>query len=141
MVRWWSCHSCAKVTLLEYLPAIVPLEDAEVSKELERTFKRRGINVITNARFDAASVIAGDDGVTMTVGPDGGQAAEIAAEMLLVAAGRQPSAALARDGSRTLRESSPSLGGSKTTSASTPLARLQPSASSRTDVSIPVPTL
>src|SRR3954447_19287113 len=47
----------AQVTLLEYLPAIVPLEDREVSKELERTFNRRGIKVITNARFDAASVV------------------------------------------------------------------------------------
>ena len=46
----------ATVTLLEYLPAIVPLEDRDVSKELERTFSRRGIKVITNARFDAASV-------------------------------------------------------------------------------------
>ena len=78
----------ATVTLLEYLPAIVPLEDAEVSKELERTFKRRGITVITNARFDAASVIADDEGVRITVGPEGGEAKEIRAEMLLVAAGR-----------------------------------------------------
>ncbi len=76
------------VTLLEYLPAIVPLEDRDVSKELERTFTRRGIKVITAARFDAASVIAGDDGVRMTVGPEGKEAAEISAEMLLVAAGR-----------------------------------------------------
>ncbi len=43
-----------KVTLLEYLPAIVPLEDRDVSKELEKSFKRRGIEVVTNARFDAA---------------------------------------------------------------------------------------
>jgi dihydrolipoamide dehydrogenase len=78
----------AKVTLLEYLPAIVPLEDAEVSKELERSFNRRGIKVITNARFDAASVVADDEGVRITVGPEGGEATEIAAEMLLVAAGR-----------------------------------------------------
>ncbi len=78
----------ATVTLLEYLPAIVPLEDAEVSKELERSFKRRGINVITNARFDAASVIADDEGVRISVGPEGGAATEIRAEMLLVAAGR-----------------------------------------------------
>lgn len=76
------------VTLLEYLPAIVPLEDREVSKELERSFRRRGIEVITNARFDAASVVADDDGVRITVGPDGGDAKELRAEMLLVAAGR-----------------------------------------------------
>jgi dihydrolipoamide dehydrogenase len=78
----------ATVTLLEYLPAIVPLEDHEVSKELERSFKRRGIEVITGARFDAASVKVDDDGVRITVGPEGGEAKEIQAEMLLVAAGR-----------------------------------------------------
>ncbi len=78
----------ATVTLLEYLPAIVPLEDAEVSKELERSFNRRGIKVITNARFDATSVKVDKDGVRITVGPEGKEAAEIEAEMLLVAAGR-----------------------------------------------------
>ena len=80
----------SQVTLLEYLPAIVPLEDRDVSKELERSFNRRGIKVITNARFDAASVTAGDDGVRITVGPEGKDATELQAEMLLVAAGRAP---------------------------------------------------
>ena len=78
----------ATVTLLEYLEVIVPLEDRDVSKELERSFTRRGIKVITSARFDTASIVADDDGVRITVGPDGKDAAEIKAEMLLVAAGR-----------------------------------------------------
>ena len=78
----------ATVTLLEYLPAVVPLEDRDVSRELERSFTRRGIRVVTNARFDAASVVAADDGVRVTVGPDGGTAEELKADMLLVAAGR-----------------------------------------------------
>jgi dihydrolipoamide dehydrogenase len=78
----------AKVTVLEYLPAIVPLEDREVSKELERSFRRRGIDAITDARFDGASVVADDGGVRITVGPEGGEATELSAEMLLVAAGR-----------------------------------------------------
>jgi dihydrolipoamide dehydrogenase len=78
----------ATVTLLEYLPAVVPLEDRDVSRELERSLTRRGIRVMTNARFDAASAVAGDDGVRITVGPDGGTAEELDAGMLLVAAGR-----------------------------------------------------
>ncbi|HET7829089.1 MAG TPA: dihydrolipoyl dehydrogenase [Candidatus Limnocylindrales bacterium] len=78
----------SQVTLLEYLPAIVPLEDREVSKELERTFSRRGIKVITNARFDPESIKVDDEGVSITVGPEGKEATEVRAEMLLVAAGR-----------------------------------------------------
>ncbi len=77
-----------KVTLLEYLPGIVPLEDREVSRELERSFRRRGIDVVTNARFDAASLVVGEDGIRLTVGPEGGEAKEIAADCLLVATGR-----------------------------------------------------
>ena len=78
----------AEVTLLEYLPAIVPLEDREVSKELERSFNRRGLKVITSARFDADSVKGDDTGVSITVGPDGKDRSQLRAEILLVAAGR-----------------------------------------------------
>jgi dihydrolipoamide dehydrogenase len=77
-----------KVTVLEYLPQIVPLEDAEVSKLLERSFTKRGITVVTNARFDAASVTSDDAGICLMVGPEGKGPAELRAEMLLVAAGR-----------------------------------------------------
>jgi dihydrolipoamide dehydrogenase len=78
------------VTLLEYLPAVVPLEDREVSAALERSFVRRGIKVLTNARFDASAVRVGDEGVSLTVGPEGGAAAELTVEQLLVATGRAP---------------------------------------------------
>src|SRR4029079_6475144 len=78
----------AEVTLLECMPAIVPLEDREVSKELERSFNRRGLKVITSARFDADSVKGDDSGVSITVGAEGKDRTEIRAEMLLVAAGR-----------------------------------------------------
>jgi dihydrolipoyl dehydrogenase len=78
----------ARVTLLEYLPAIAPLEDAEVSRELQRSFERRGIGVVTNARFDPASLIVGGDGIRLTVGRDGGEATEIEADCILIATGR-----------------------------------------------------
>ncbi len=77
-----------KVTLLEYLPQIVPLEDAEVSKLLERSFSRRGITVMTSARFDTGSVTSDDDGVCLAVGPEGKEPAELRAELMLVATGR-----------------------------------------------------
>jgi dihydrolipoamide dehydrogenase len=77
-----------KVTLLEYLPQIVPLEDGEVSKLLERSFTKRGITVMTNARFDATAVSADEVGIALMVGPDGKEASELRAELMLVATGR-----------------------------------------------------
>ncbi len=78
------------VTLLEYLPTILPLEDRDASSAMERTFSRRGIKVMTKARFDTSAVEVGPDGVTLTVGPEGGAAEELKVEQLLVATGRAP---------------------------------------------------
>ena len=78
------------VTLLEYLPGIIPLEDKDASAALERSFTRRGIKVMTRARFDAASVKVSDGGVTLMVGPEGSPAAELKVDQLLVATGRAP---------------------------------------------------
>ena len=77
-----------EVTVLEYLPGLVPLEDAEVSREMERAFKRRGIKVITSARFDPAAVKADESGVSLMVGPEGAEPSELRAEQMLVATGR-----------------------------------------------------
>ncbi|MEJ7748676.1 MAG: dihydrolipoyl dehydrogenase, partial [Candidatus Limnocylindrales bacterium] len=77
-----------KVTLLEYAPRIVPLEDAEVSKVLERSFAKRAITVMTSARFDPASVTTDEAGMCVMVGPEGEAAQELRAEMMLVATGR-----------------------------------------------------
>ena len=79
-----------KVTLLEYLPAVVPAEDLEVSQVLERSLTKRGVTVMTSARFDPAAVKAGKSGMTMQVGPDGKETSELGAEVLLVATGRAP---------------------------------------------------
>jgi dihydrolipoamide dehydrogenase len=76
------------VTLIEYLPAIVPLEDRDVSQLLERSFTKRGMKVITKARFDPAKVKVDKKGVQLEVGPDGGATERIVAEVLLIAAGR-----------------------------------------------------
>jgi dihydrolipoamide dehydrogenase len=79
-----------KVTLLEYLPSIVPAEDREISQLLERSFTRRGITVMTNARFDATKVESTKDGVCVVVGPEGKEPQELRSEMMLVATGRAP---------------------------------------------------
>ena len=77
-----------QVTLLEYLPGIVPLEDKDVSHALERSFTRRGMRVMTKARFDATKVDVEKEGICVVVGPDGGQTEELRAELMLVATGR-----------------------------------------------------
>jgi dihydrolipoamide dehydrogenase len=77
-----------KVTLIEYAPQIVPLEDAEVAKVVLRSFERRGMTVMTSARFDPAAVSTDKDGICLMVGPEGKDQQEVRAEMMLVATGR-----------------------------------------------------
>ena len=79
-----------EVTLLEYLDRVTPLEDVDVSKELERSFRRRGLKVMTSARFDPASVTADDNGICLMVGKEGEEPKELRAEQMLVATGRAP---------------------------------------------------
>ena len=77
-----------KVTLIEYAPQIVPLEDGEISKLVQRSFEKRGMTVMTNARFDPAAVSKDKDGICVMVGPEGKDQQEVRAEMMLVATGR-----------------------------------------------------
>jgi dihydrolipoamide dehydrogenase len=73
-----------KVTIVEALPHLVPLEDEANSKLLERAFRRRGIGFKVNARFE--KVEHTDSGVRVTL--EGGETLD--AELLLVAVGRGP---------------------------------------------------
>ena len=59
-----------------------------MSKELQRSFERRGIKVITSARFDPQSVTRDENGICLMTGPEGKEPQELRAEKLLVAAGR-----------------------------------------------------
>jgi dihydrolipoamide dehydrogenase len=77
----------SQVTLIDVMPAVLPLEDAEVSKEVERAFKKRGITVLTGAKI--SSVKAAKTSVSMTV-EAGGEKKDLTADVVLVAAGRAP---------------------------------------------------
>src|SRR5262245_31496904 len=77
-----------KVTVLEMLPRVVPVEDEDVSKELERVFKKAGIRIETGAK--AENVRKTGTGVALTVTLAGGKKEELEAEKLLVAVGRKP---------------------------------------------------
>jgi len=76
-----------KVTLVEALPNILPLEDADCSKEVERAFKKRGIDVMAGAKI--SNVKVGKDSVSMSVDA-GGEKKDLKADIVLVAAGRAP---------------------------------------------------
>jgi dihydrolipoamide dehydrogenase len=77
-----------KVTLIEMLPRIVPLEDEEISKELERVFKKSGIRVETGAK--AENIRRCDGGVQITVTLSSGKQEELVAEKVLIGVGRKP---------------------------------------------------
>jgi dihydrolipoamide dehydrogenase len=76
-----------QVTLVEVMPTVLPLEDADVSAELAKAFKKRKIDVVTGAKISAAKVAKG--GVSMTV-EAGGQKRSLEVERVLVATGRAP---------------------------------------------------
>ncbi len=67
--------SCgAEVTIVEMLPSLVPLEDADIGVELRRQFEARGIVCLTGHRLDMASIERTDSGVAVRVaGEDGEQ--------------------------------------------------------------------
>jgi dihydrolipoamide dehydrogenase len=78
----------SEVTLIELLPRIVPIEDEQVSAELEKSFKKQGIKVMTGTKVTSAR--PGPDGVELQAEAPGGRTATISAEYLLVATGRGP---------------------------------------------------
>jgi dihydrolipoamide dehydrogenase len=76
------------VTIVELLPRLVPLEDEEVSKDLERAFRKRGIKSQTGTRLEKMEKT--DAGVRVTGKDASGKEVQLEAEMLLVAVGRMP---------------------------------------------------
>ena len=77
-----------KVTVFEMLPRVVPVEDEEISKELERVFKKSGIRVETGARVE--NIQKHDSGVRFTATFANGKQEQFDVETLLVAVGRKP---------------------------------------------------
>ena len=75
------------VTVVEYLPNIVPLEDEEVSKQLERTFKKSGIKVMTSS--EVTGVDTSGDGCKVTVKTKKGEEV-LDADIVLSAVGIAP---------------------------------------------------
>ncbi|MGA8089632.1 MAG: dihydrolipoyl dehydrogenase [Terracidiphilus sp.] len=77
-----------EVTLVEFLPRLMPPEDEEISKELTRVFKKRGMDINTGAKVE--KIEKTDTGVKVTWTGSNGKPVEKEAEKVLVAVGRAP---------------------------------------------------
>jgi dihydrolipoamide dehydrogenase len=78
----------SEVTIVELLPRLVPVEDEAVSAELEKSFKRQGIKVLTGTKVTGAKNSA--KGVDLDAQTPDGKTTKIGADYLLVATGRGP---------------------------------------------------
>ncbi len=77
-----------EVTILEALPRIVPLEDAEISAELEKAYRKRGIKMQTQAVVESVKKDA--KSATVTFKDKMGKSQKLTADCVLVAIGRKP---------------------------------------------------
>jgi dihydrolipoamide dehydrogenase len=92
-VEWASLYHDlgSQVHLVEYLDRIVPLEDADVSKELTRIFKKRDVKIYTSSSIDPKSIERTRRGVHFAVeARDGKTRVEMETDVILVAVGRRP---------------------------------------------------
>src|SRR5439155_13450303 len=78
----------AETTVVELLPRLVPLEDEEVSKELERSFRKRGIKSQVDTKLEKLEKT--ENSVIVNGKTSKGEDVRLEAEMLLVAVGRMP---------------------------------------------------
>jgi dihydrolipoamide dehydrogenase len=92
-VEWASLYGDlgAEVRLVEFMDRIVPLEDPDVSKELARLFRKRGMTVHPGSTVDPASLRRTKTGIRHAiVANDGGERTEVESDWILVAIGRRP---------------------------------------------------
>jgi len=78
----------SEVTIVELLPRLVPVEDEAISAELEKSFKRQGVKVLTGTKVTSAKAASGT--VELDAQMPDGASSRLKAEYLLVATGRGP---------------------------------------------------
>jgi len=92
-VEWASMYRDfgAEVALIEFADRVVPLEDPEISKELSRVFKKRGIAIHAASTIDPETLKKGEDEISFQVAArDGGKRTDMTVDVILVAVGRRP---------------------------------------------------
>ena len=77
-----------QVTILEMLPRVVPVEDEEISAELDKAFRKKGIQIHTDSTVESVKKDA--KGVVVTFKHKDGTPQTLAAEKILIAVGRRP---------------------------------------------------
>jgi dihydrolipoamide dehydrogenase len=77
-----------EVTLLEAMPRLVPLEDEDISPELEKAFKKKGMRIETGAKV--TSVKKDANGASVSFTDKDGKPQTVSAEKVLIAVGRRP---------------------------------------------------
>jgi dihydrolipoamide dehydrogenase len=78
----------SEVTILEMLPRVTPLEDEDISTELEKAFRKRGIRIETQSRVESVKKDA--NGATVVFTDRNGKKETLAADVVLIAVGRRP---------------------------------------------------
>nr|HTY59004.1 dihydrolipoyl dehydrogenase [Bacteroidota bacterium] len=84
---WFYNTLRTKVTLIEMLPGILPVEDRELTRQLESSLKKQGIEILTETKVEAVRPSSRD--VTVTVRSADGSTREIAGDVALMATGVQ----------------------------------------------------
>lgn len=77
-----------QVTILEALPRVVPVEDEEISAELDKAFRKKGIQIFTSSAVESVKKNAA--GVSVTFQDKDGKGQTLEAEKILIAVGRRP---------------------------------------------------
>jgi dihydrolipoamide dehydrogenase len=84
----WKAFGAEKVTIIEMADSLVPLEDVDTQKVLQKEYKKRGFDIRVKSK--ATKVEKGDGEVRVTVENDKGESETITGDLLLVAVGRRP---------------------------------------------------
>lgn len=84
-MAWFYAKAGSKVTIVEMMPRILPLEESEISEALGRSFEKAGIEIITGAKLE--EVVCSDGSVHGVILREGEEPRQALADLLLVAVG------------------------------------------------------
>lgn len=84
-MAWFYAKAGTKVTIVEMMPQILPLEDSEISEAVRRSFEKSGIAIHTASKLEQVACIG--DGVSAVIAAEGEDPLPVQADCLLVAVG------------------------------------------------------